>query len=345
VTAVDGGRGGDGGRGVRVLQSFAAPRPTTNPYLVQLLDALPSDVHARTFAWSWALRGDYDVLHLHWPEVLLRSPRRSRTVARRLAFAALLLRLRLRRTAVVRTLHNVAPHEGGSALEAALLRWCDRSTTRYIRLNPATQPPTAAPVDTIVHGDYTRWYAGHAVPAPVPGRVLHFGLIRPYKGVEELLEAFAAVTAPQAELRVVGRPTDDALGDRVRAAVRDDARVSALLDYVDDATLAREVGSASLVVLPYRAMHNSGALLLALSLGRPVLVPSNDVTEALADEVGRHWVRTYPGDLTTDALEAGLAPGLDVDGPGPDLSGRDWTDIGRRHRDSYVAALADRRTR
>lgn len=334
----------DPGPAIRVLQSFAGPRPTTNPYLVQLLDSLPSDVQARTYTWSYALRGRYDVLHLHWPEVLLRSSRRGRTAARRLAFAALLLRLTVRRTAVVRTLHNVAPHEAGSAVERVLLRWCDRSTTRYIRLNPATQPPTIAPVDTIVHGDYTRWYAAHEVPDPVPGQVLHFGLIRPYKGVEDLLDAFAGVVSPTARLRIVGRPTDDGLAERIRTAERTDPRVSALLDYADDATLAREVGAASLVVLPYRHMHNSGALLLALSLGRPVLVPSNDVTKSLADEVGGAWVRTYAADsVTTDALERALADGVDRNGPGPDLSRRDWTDIGRSHRDTYCAAVRARR--
>ncbi|GAA2726853.1 glycosyltransferase [Cellulomonas aerilata] len=330
-------------RPVRVLQSFGGPRPTTNPYLVQLLDSLPADVRARTFSWRDALRGDYDVLHVHWPELLVRSAGRGRTALRRLAFTALMLRLLLRRSAVVRTLHNVSPHEGGSASERALLRWLDRSTTRYVRLNPATEPPTAAPVDTILHGDYTRWYADQTVPDPVPGRVLHFGLVRPYKGVEELLDAFAAVTTPGAQLRLVGRATDDGLAARIRAAERTDARVSTLLDYVDDETLAHEVGSASLVVLPYRRMHNSGALLLALSLGRPVLVPSNEVTEALAQEVGGHWVRTYPGDaVTTAAVEEALS--LPVDGvPGPDLSRRDWTDIGRLHRDTYRAAVTARR--
>ena len=71
---------------LRVLESFKPPRKTTNPYIVMLYSALQKacDIHA--FSWREALRGDYDVFHVHWPEVLLRSDRRSRRVGRRVAF-------------------------------------------------------------------------------------------------------------------------------------------------------------------------------------------------------------------------------------------------------------------
>ena len=52
-----------------VQQSFPTPRPTTNPYLVMLRDAVDAvpGVTVRTFSWRAALTRRADVFHVHWP--------------------------------------------------------------------------------------------------------------------------------------------------------------------------------------------------------------------------------------------------------------------------------------
>jgi beta-1,4-mannosyltransferase len=321
---------------VRVLQSFRLGRTTTNPYLSQLVASLPAEVAWEGFSWRAALLGGYDVFHVHWPEVLLRGSSRSRTAIRGVLLFATIVRIRISHRAIVRTLHNASAHETGSRIERWLLRYLDRSTALWIRLTPSTEPPTAAPVVTILHGDYRQWFEGHHRPDPVPGRVLYFGLIRAYKGVEDLVDAFRETAQPGMSLRIVGRPQSAALADDIAVRASGDSRISHAFDYVDDAALAREVGESSLVVLPYRAMHNSGALLLALSLGRPVLVPSNDVTRSLAEEVGEGWVRVFEATISSAAIEDALTvpiPQFD-----PRLDARDWPSIGRAHLDAYRAA-------
>jgi glycosyltransferase involved in cell wall biosynthesis len=330
-----------------VLQSFPEPRPTTNPYLVLLrrsLDDLPA-VDLRTFTWRRALLGRYDVFHVHWPEVLLDGGTRSRVVKRRVLLALLLLRLRLTGSAVVRTLHNLRPHEPASRADATLLRLLDRRTSACIRLNDDTPVPPGTPALTVLHGHYRSWFAGHAVPDRVPGRLTFVGLIRPYKNVEGLVTAFHATRhdAPLASLHVAGSPSSPELEERLHAAAADDPRVRLTLRYLDDADLVDAVGSAALVALPYREMHNSGAALLALSLGRPVLLPRNRTNERLSDEVGGQWVQLYEGDLTgatiLRALEAGarIAPGTQ-----PDLSAREWDTAGQRHLEVYRLACSAR---
>lgn len=322
-----------------VLQSFPRPRPTTNPYLRLLVDALPPDADVRYFSWRTALTGRYDVFHVHWPENLLRRPGRLARLARRGALLALLPVLRLRRVAVVRTLHNTRPHEPSAALDAALLGRLDARTSQWIRLNAFT--PTAHPdrTWTIPHGHYRSWFAGRPRPEVVPGRLLHFGLVRPYKGVEDLLAAFAALPDPRASLRIVGAASSAGLARAVTAATHADARVGARLEYVDDDALGAEVSAAELVVLPYRDMHNSGAALLALSLDRPVLVPASDVTAALAAEVGAGWVLLFEGPITAGALATALASVREgARSSSPDLSGREWPEAGEEHMRVYRAA-------
>lgn len=115
-----------------------------------------------------ALLSRYDVLHLHWPEYLLRHPSAVGTLAKQMCAALLLLKLQLTGTPVVRTLHNLAPHEDRGWRERGLLRWIDRLTRRWIRIN-ATTPPRPPFTDTILHGHYREWFAKMPQGTPVQG--------------------------------------------------------------------------------------------------------------------------------------------------------------------------------
>ena len=334
---------------MRVLQSFPTGRSTTNPYLVQLEAELGPEPEVLGFTWRTALTGQYDVFHVHWPEALLHGSTPARTLARRMLFRALLLRLRLRRsrTAVVRTVHNLRSHEAGSRTERALLERFDRLTTLWIRLNPTTPVSDEASVRTIEHGDYITWFNAAELGPSLPGRLVYFGLIRPYKAVPDLITTFSALrTGPDGgpvSLRVVGNPTTTDLGAEVTLAALADDRVTVSLGHATDAELAAEVAQAELVTLPYRELHNSGAAILALSLARPILVPSNPVTEALRTEAGRGWVYTYRGTLTPDQLGRALDR-CRAEQPGrsarPDLTNRAWPVVAAKHREAYAAALA-----
>lgn len=330
-------------RTVRVLQSFGPPRPTTNPYITMLDEALaatPGLEHVR-FSWREALTGRYDAIHLHWPETLLGGRTRWRSAAKRAAFAALLVRLAVRRTAVVRTVHNLELPDAGR-VDRFLLGRVEALATLRVTISAATRLPAGVPTETVLHGHYRDWYGRYPASEPVAGRLAFVGLIRRYKGVEQLLDAFARTDGalPGLTLTVSGRPSSAALADEVRAAQARDPRIAAHLDFLPDAELVAAVTSAELVVLPYRFMHNSGTVLAALSLGRPVLVPRNAANDLLAAEVGPGWVHTYDGDLTADDLVAALTA-LRRDPPpaAPDLGAREWDDAGRRHLAAYRRAV------
>lgn len=321
-----------------VLQSIGRPDDTTNPYLVQLLRALPDSVDVKYFSVRDALFSRYDLFHVHWPEYLIRHPTALGAYVKKFCLFLLLLRLWATRVPIVRTLHNARPHEQGGPVERLLLDWLDRLTTRRIRINAAAADADPA-TDTILHGHYRDWFAARPVPASVPGRLLYFGLIRPYKGVETLIEAFRGMPEASATLRIVGNPATPGVRQAVEDACLADPRISARLEYVGDEVLAREIGEAQWIVLPYRQMQNSGALLLALSLSRPVLVPRTDANVAIAEEVGPEWVRMFEGSLGAEALSDVLRSQFESTAAAPDLSRRDWPALGERHYRTYLSAL------
>ena len=90
-----------------------------------------------------------------------------------------------------------------------------------------------------------------AVEGPV---VLHFGVIRPYKGADVLVEAFQRVEG--AELWVVGRPLEVSMEHLRRLAPP--GRVRFVDRYVSDAELPAYFRRADLLVLPHRSVDMSG---------------------------------------------------------------------------------------
>lgn len=333
---------------VRVMQSFGPPRATTNPYIHMLDAALAQTpgVEHRRFDRRTALLGRYDALQLHWPDALLRGSTRARTLARRAFAVALAARLTVTRVALVQTVHNVRPHDGATGWERRWLAWLDRRTDHRILLNATTEVPSGAASTLIPHGHYRDWFAAAPRVPAQPGLLSFVGLVRPYKGVDELLDAFASTAAaqPALRLRIAGSATSSGLERELRARAARDARVELDLRYLPEEAFANAVMESAGVVLPYRFMHNSGSALAALSLGRPVLVPRNDVTEALALEVGPGWVTTFDGAISGGDLERFAALVSNPPAAPPDLGRRDWDRAGAAHRDAFQAAVARRRS-
>jgi glycosyltransferase involved in cell wall biosynthesis len=100
-----------------------------------------------------------------------------------------------------------------------------------------------------------------AVEGPV---VLCFGVVRPYKGVDVLLEAFRSVEG--AELWIVGRPLGVSLPLPPPPGVRYVPR------YVSDAELPAYFRRADLVVLPHRNVDVSGVLFAGLAFGKAMVL-------------------------------------------------------------------------
>lgn len=324
----------------RVMHSFGPRSDRENPYLWLLEGALAeAGVESDRFSWSGAFRGRYDVLHVHWPEYLVRGASRFDRGRRALLLGALVARLRLGRRPVVRTVHNAQPHEAGGPIERWALRLLDRRTTAWIHLTPpaggARPPAFYAPI-----GDYGAATAEHPRAESEPGRLVFFGQVRRYKNVPELVRRVRELDDPAVHVDVLGAPSHVQLEQEVRAAAGDDPRVSLVLRHLEEGELVRAITCGRLVVLPYTRLLNSGALITALSLGRPVLVPETPSTLAIRDEVGEDWVLTYRGPLTAEVLRhaTGRLSG-ELPAAAPDLSARAWPAVARQHVEAYRWAL------
>jgi glycosyltransferase involved in cell wall biosynthesis len=213
---------------------------------------------------------------------------------------------RLRSVApLVLTLHNTSVFHGESAyrlyglgLQSAFKRFdavivhAEYSKRKAIEQEWISEER----VHVIPHGvmSHYRDFAGHGSyvhPAseaePV---VLFFGNLKQYKGVDLLIRAFAQLTSgvrQKAKLHIVGSPAMDVnplrelakqlgISDRIRWDLR----------FIPEDEVQTVFASASVVVLPYREIDQSGVLLTAIALERAVVATQiGAISETIRDGV------------------------------------------------------------
>jgi glycosyltransferase involved in cell wall biosynthesis len=161
-------------------------------------------------------------------------------------------------------------------------------------------------VDVIHHGAFE--YLTHLAPEqPLPAElarvqtpvVLFFGLLRPYKGLEVLLEAWRGIEG--AELWIVGRPRIALEPLRARAP----GGVRFVPRFVQDSELPAYFRRADVVVLPYAGTERfdfSGVMATALAFGRPTVASAVGGFSELAEAGATQLVPPDDPSALRDAL-------------------------------------------
>lgn len=202
--------------------------------------------------------------------------------------SAILSRLRC---PIVGVVHNVADHDANrlaALLSSVLVRRASAYVTHTREL--------AQGIARIVPNAHVTVHPHPVFDYPSPQgtlgkraelELLMFGLVRPYKGVDILLEALAACRKKSVMLSIVGESwqSRDELREAVaRHGLQD--RVELVLRYVSDVEAAEYFARADVVVLPYRSVTGSGVLPLAFHYGKAVAASDlPGFRELLSDEV------------------------------------------------------------
>jgi glycosyltransferase involved in cell wall biosynthesis len=237
--------------GYAVSQSFyrlATGPVARHPRLrraLKLAEHVPDTLRVRRRA------GAADLLHWQW-----------------LWLEAVTTRLLPRGRPQVMTMHNVI-RRGRSGRKLA-----DRMDAVIVHTRHGAELLGAGPrVHVIPHGAFEH-LTHQAEERPLPPElaavegpvVLCFGVVRPYKGVDVLVEAWRSVEG-EAELWVVGRP----LGVDIEALDAPPG-VRFVPRYVTDAELPAYFRRADVLVLPHRAVDVSGVLFAGLAFGKPMIM-------------------------------------------------------------------------
>lgn len=269
-----------------------------------------------------------DVIHLNWIQRFCKFDPDQK--AESLRFTLRNLRnfffLKKQGYQIVWTIHNTLSHEPSAPLVEQSFRWilshlCSDIVvmSEYSRQEFARTYWRTKRVHVVPHGNYIGAYPNQISRtearqqlgiAPHQTVLLHFGQIRPYKGINHLLSAFNQLKNPEVVLLISGLCREPELLARIEQAAQADPRILLRLQFIEDKDVQVYMNACDWVILPYQKILNSGSALLALSFSRPVIVPQRGaLTELIADgEVGFCYHRDC--DLA-DALRRALATPLD----------------------------------
>jgi glycosyltransferase involved in cell wall biosynthesis len=245
---------------------------------------LPAELAARRVAGG-------RLVHLHWVFGFSLPGAARFPFLRRLAqlwFALWLRTVRVLGMRLVWTAHNVLPHARVFADDAAARRALVRASDLVLAHSPAVLAELAAlgaaadRTAVIPHGPFGPFDpAVPGVSLRIPGsddqvrHLLFFGRVEEYKGVDDLLAAMTSLPGDvPVRLTVAGQCDDRALRSRLRLLARTaSGRVVLRLERVPEDEVTGLLAASDVVVLPFRRITTSGSAMLALTHGRPLIVP------------------------------------------------------------------------
>lgn len=205
----------------------------------------------------------------------------------------LMLWLKCRGVPVLMTAHNVLPHEPKfwhPTLYGLIYRLADgvQVLSQSVREGLLARFPRSlrpAKLRVVPHGPYLRARAGAPVAEAQLARVLlglpaelfyvlQFGAMRPYKGLEQAIDAMALIDEGQpTRCNLLGGAEPGYVADLQARIDAGPARRNTVLSpgYASEEQLALHLVAADLVLFPYVNISQSGALLHALTFEKPVL--------------------------------------------------------------------------
>lgn len=276
----------------------------------------------------WALEvretGRVPVLHMNWtgpisqaaPDIQASSDQVDRALDELDAAIAADVR-------VLWTVHNVLPHDAAYLLpELRLCRGLAERADAVLVMNDRT-PEAVRPwyelPDHLVRrvslpsyvGEYpntvdrTEARARFGLPHDSP-TLLMAGVLRPYKGLEELIAAVPGLRSAVPGVRIL--IAGEAAGysqESLRVLLDGAPEVQLEGRFIPDDQLQWWFKAADALVLPYRAGLNSGAMLLGATFGLPVIMTESDAAAEVASERWVHVIgRSEP---LADGIGRGLA--------------------------------------
>jgi len=266
---------------------------------------------------------EIDVLHIHWPEkVFWDGGSLPRVIARLIGTLKALGRLKQSGVALVWTVHNLKPHDlpiRFRPLWTYYLSQLGQLIDGFVTLSPATidvvrqkipklrktraiyawHPPYYPPGPMALDIDSVRRELGIGQDQYLFG---FLGMIRPYKGVEELIQAFRKIQGHGYSLLIAGAPVPDQYAFRIGSLAMGDRRIHLVLRRLTDLEFSSYAAAADTLVLPFRDNLHSGSLIHAVSQHKAALTPETPFSCNLREVVGREWVQTYPPPLTPEIL-------------------------------------------
>lgn len=255
-----------------------------------------------SFAWIIKNKFKFEFIHLHWLHgIYFAQPK----VLRWASIVVMILKIILAKFAgykILWTVHNIVSHDSiNSKQEITINKVIARVVNKVIvhceyarGIIVDNWGIVANKIMVIPHGSYIGYYPNKCSHSDAKKRLkicedefifLFFGMLRGYKGVKELLDSFEKVRRIKKNVHLViaGKPQNEFIRREIEQ-ISSDKNISLHLQHISDNDIQFFFNASDVVVLPYLNILTSGAAILALSFGKPVIAPAKGCLPELLDE-------------------------------------------------------------
>jgi glycosyltransferase involved in cell wall biosynthesis len=309
------------------------PQYAENPFTALLYSAVNKEEidviyvdHLDDFLGASKQLKPQDVIHVQWTQAVSQySTGFIRATLNAKKFKQALKNASRKGVAIVWTIHNAQPHElTYPSIEVDIYQFLAKISSKIHILNESTPEllPVAIKLPTekvhyITHPNYISAYSntitmeearkelGNGVDKKV---ILFIGNIRPYKGIEKLIDAFEILNEQDQNLVLIlaGR-VHPVMGDLL-SEIRSHRNIVVVDSFIPDIEIETFMNSADVCVFPYGDILNSGSIVLSGSFKKPVVTSA---LPALMNEYGKEKWITFCDSNDTQALAEAIRASLD----------------------------------
>jgi len=297
-----------------------------NPYQELLYSYLQTEHPSDTFSYLkssrftffffpllfliYRLRG-YKIIHIHW---LVFHISHRMPMAKIFSYYYTIFCLSVTKFLgykVVWTVHETTTHDNWTINDIGVSRKLSRIAAAKIAHSVfAVREMEEAQLDisrtyVIPHGNYIDVYPDSITSAqarkkldlkPEEITVLFFGAIRPYKGVEKLLDVLEEINDRRIRVIIAGRCRDDTVANKIYQ-LQKKIKIDFYEDHIEDADVATYFKACDVVCLPFKKITTSGSAILALSFGKPVITTRTGALRDFPENVGYFYNPENPKGL------------------------------------------------
>lgn len=279
-----------------------------NPYQSLLASALSKEHVETTFIpfshsllpLNKSIKGTkhIDVVHVHWIIDILQPLMWTKSnLVFYVKFSLLIIDVflvRLRGKKVVWTVHNKLAHQQLNTKRELLVRkWLAKSVNTVIFHSREAQELVSNMLNIdirskskiIFHGNYIGSYPEPSnnkvnlrerYGLPNSGKLISYvGVLRPYKGIETLIEAFNKVESKSMRLLISGNPNSTQYKAQLAQLALGNNRISTDFQFLPDQKMIDYLATSDIICLPFSDTLTSGSTILAMSYAKPLILPES----------------------------------------------------------------------
>lgn len=267
----------------------------------------------------------FEIIHIHWLEF---STTLSVPFSRFMSYyytIICLYTLNLLRFKVVWTVHDIIPHEQQTKNDIRIARILSRiASVKIAHSSSVINEMHEYQLDTnetfvVPIGNYLGVYPDSITTKQARKKlgiktneftILFFGLIKEYKGVDDLIEAYSKINSKRVRLIIAGNCREPLLNNQI-LNLKKSVKFDFYEGFIPDEEVATYFKACDIVCLPFKEITTSSSAQLAFSFGKPIISPRMGALIDLPDEVGFLYDSSKENALLDNLIKATSSIELD----------------------------------